>query len=603
MNKQPHRSKSCIRNTIESYAAETIVATVFLIASLIILCYLLGIKFRFNTEYNYDFRAIIVSSGLSVVSFLSTLYLKKKKLHLFFAITLWVLLGLFLYTLLSAIWGTDEWPNRLFSGWHRLEGNRLEQVKTILTTIGGIGGVGYLVIKYREQSGSERDRARLEESEADKKLADAVQQLGSKSPQVRIAGVYALADIADTYGSEKYGVDYNKRVVEILCGYLRTDRHIKVDDATTPNLTENATEALDVEHPRFTCNVSDTMEYPKKLLKGIEDAGKTATEIKIIQNPVLNSDGPTESAILSVLRDHLRFYPSGSNHPEDSLPGPWSCYHINLDGATIMEPIDFQYTHTSKLSCQRTIFYNEVNFTGAHFQDTTNFRGCAFRSHTSFRSSTFHRGIDFRPAGDAITVFMYDADFQGVEFLGETVFQHTKFAATVSFAPDEAKKKTTFIRAANFRGAIFDSIATFKEVVFRSNADFSLDYPDYITTSGTQTGDKLCYPTRFEVATFEGAYFINGANFEGAKLDESATFEGALFNKDTDARDIHFPNTITLTNEGLPNGSKYVSFKEYEPDLNEQREENPASNQSQPDEIPPADNLSQAECGEEDGDE
>ena len=61
MNKQPHRSKSCIRNTIESYAAETIVATVFLIASLIILCYLLGIKFRFNTEYNYDFRAIIVS--------------------------------------------------------------------------------------------------------------------------------------------------------------------------------------------------------------------------------------------------------------------------------------------------------------------------------------------------------------------------------------------------------------------------------------------------------------------------------------------------------------------------------------------------------------
>lgn len=81
-----------------------------------------------------------------------------------------------------------------------------------LTTIGGIGGTGYLVIKYRERASAER-------AEAEEKLLSAVQQLGSESLQVRIAGVYALADVADTYRG-----DYRQRVVNILCGYLRTWR-------------------------------------------------------------------------------------------------------------------------------------------------------------------------------------------------------------------------------------------------------------------------------------------------------------------------------------------------------------------------------------------
>ena len=503
-----------------------------------------------------------------------SLYIKKQlnRLPLFVAICLWVTAAVILYTALNWMWGKSG----VLSGW-TLNGETsgpLERIKSSLVIIGGIGGVGYLVIKYREQSGAERDRARLEENEADKKLADAVQQLGSESPQVRIAGVYALADVADTYGSEKYGVDYNKRVVEILCGYLRTDRHIKVDDATTPNLTENATEALDVEHPRFTCNVSDTMENPKELFKGIEDAGKTATEKKIIQNPVPNSDGPTESAILSVLRDHLRFYPSGSNHPEDSLPGPWSCYHINLDGATIMEPIDFQYTHTSKLSCQRTIFYNEVNFTGAHFQDTTNFRGCTFVSQTSFQSCTFHHDIDFRPTGDRITTFMHDADFRGVEFSGETAFQHTKFTRVVSFAPTVKGDRSVFIKAANFRGAIFENEANFHQVIFRKEADFSPDYTEYNTGLWTQDSDPNNYPTKLVKAIFTRAYFIGCADFEKAKMDELTDFQGALFNKalKETSSDMHFPSTITLTSDDLPEGAKWTEFINDEPALTARRE-------------------------------
>jgi hypothetical protein len=246
MNTQ-NQEEILARITKGYYRKATFAAIATLIVSLCILCYLLGIKFRFNTEYDYDFRALVASVGLSITSFIAALYLDKKKLHLFPAIILWVLLGLFSYTLLSAIWGPGEWPDRLFSGWHRIEGNRLDQVKTILTTIGGIGGVGYLVIKYRERSASEQ-------GEADEKLLHAVQQLGDSSAQVRIAGVYALANVADTYGDS-----HIQCVIDILCGYLRIDR-------TCEGLKEDS--STNDKSPSFI-------------------------------------DGPVESTILTVLANHL----------------------------------------------------------------------------------------------------------------------------------------------------------------------------------------------------------------------------------------------------------------------------------------------------------
>ena len=97
---------------------------------------------------------------------------------------------------------------------------------TSLTIVGGVGAVAYLVIKYqeRQQAGRDEERAKREECrEEDRlvntKMQDAVDQLGSDRASTRIAGVYALTDVADTYGG-----GYRQRVVDILCGYLRSDR-------------------------------------------------------------------------------------------------------------------------------------------------------------------------------------------------------------------------------------------------------------------------------------------------------------------------------------------------------------------------------------------
>lgn len=99
-------------------------------------------------------------------------------------------------------------------------------VKTALTLVGGVGAVAYLVIKYQERQQAKRneERARREETREENrlintKMQDAVNQLGSDKVSTRIAGVYALTDIADTYRGR-----YRQRVVDILCGYLRSDR-------------------------------------------------------------------------------------------------------------------------------------------------------------------------------------------------------------------------------------------------------------------------------------------------------------------------------------------------------------------------------------------
>ena len=141
------------------------------------------------------------------------------------AIVVWVFLAVATYTILNWMWGNQG----ISSGWSLRQDNstQLERIKTSLTIIGGIGAIGYLVIKFRERSA-------LERGEADEKLVRAVQQLGDASPQVRIAGVYALADVADTYEGP-----YHQRVVDILCGYLRTDRFLKDTNGDTRYATND----------------------------------------------------------------------------------------------------------------------------------------------------------------------------------------------------------------------------------------------------------------------------------------------------------------------------------------------------------------------------
>lgn len=598
--------------------------------------------------------AILLAFSANLKEFLFKLKQQICRVSLFSAITIWTIAAATAYTALNWRWG----QNGPLSGW-TLNGEQsgpLERIKSSLVIIGGIGGVGYLVIKYRQQSGAERDRARLEENEADKKLADAVQQLGSESPQVRIAGVYALADVADTY-NEMYGVDYNKRVIEILCGYLR----IK---STFYTHNENS---LDVDR------------YNK-----ISSATYSGT-----------LDGPVETAILSILSQRLRTTSIRDGFMKYIGPGPWSNYALNLRGVVLTEPADFRGAYIANLDFQNAHFYNEVdfsefhclgdaNFTGSYFERTTrfvyakfhgkgsfedvefknavtyddatffgtsefkdakfrgeaHFRDVAFEKDAYFQNVIFEKRTDFRVAPSKLkkfhddrrkqdATFMETANFKGAEFHGKTYYSGAKFEGEAIFEDATFEEKVdfqdtlfehsarfgfsqrkleqinskqdiqppTFAWEAHFQRVIFKSDAVFDSSKFSAGVDFTGAhfgdnsfigvkfrdvYPNKIADfTDTFFESAVFFPTStFDIeACFRKAKFFADAVFTVAEFEAGIEFDDALFNYTLkDSGRIKFPDRISISNTGLPEGAKWAHFKNGLPiPLENQSDETPPS--------------------------
>mgnify|MGYP002752694618 CR=1 FL=1 len=295
---------------------------------------------------------------------------------LFGVILVWVVLALVVFTVLGWLWGEGPlWSwQRWLTNWRGagVGAGSLDLVKVSLTTIGGIGGTGYLVIKYRERASAERAERDAEQDRAEQRLLSGVQQLGSRSPQVRIAGVYSLADVADTHRGE-----YRQRVVSILCGYLRTQRG------------------------EWRTIVNEQ--------KGPEQSSKE----KVYVSP----DGAVESTVLEVLVRHLRKRCEKTKHREavtqlvedDQL---WCDCTIDLHDAVLTEIADFRgATFNRYANFRGATFTNDANFRGATFKRDADFRDAAFTNDADFWRATFKRDADFRDAA-----FTNDADFWRATF-------------------------------------------------------------------------------------------------------------------------------------------------------------------------------------------
>lgn len=105
----------------------------------------------------------------------------------------------------------------------------VDLVKLGLTVAGGLGGVIALVVAYRRQRVTEQENARAEEEAHRARIRDerestkfvterfaaACTLLGHDAPAVRLAGVYAVAALADDW------VDQRQACIDVLCSYLR----------------------------------------------------------------------------------------------------------------------------------------------------------------------------------------------------------------------------------------------------------------------------------------------------------------------------------------------------------------------------------------------
>ena len=435
------------------------------------------------------------------------------RLSLFKTILLWVALSIVAYTALSAVWGEGSGWQRILSGWQLGAGHDpLDRIKVTLTAIGGIGAVGYLVIKYRERSAFER-------GEADEKLVRAVQQLGDNSQQVRIAGVYALADIADTYEGP-----YHQRVVDILCGYLRTDRLVR-----------------------------DTNGDPRYAV----------TEEGDLEDSPLSSDGAIESTILSVLSSHLKSTIGSAKMPSrlaKTFPGPWSHCTLDLHGATITELFDFSGTHINILNSQETRFtrnvrFQDATFTGradfwsstfaqdanfdrASFEEDADFDNVTFSQHSTFQSANFMQNTSFQKS-----TFKQISSFQESKFLQTAVFQNTTFEGWVSF------KKSTFKKSLHIFQSFFEDATTFDNSSVKGEAHISSSHLNKDSSFKDCIFSEAVYikKTTFEGGlNFETTKFLGDIAFESSQITGNASLQKAKFHGVTQLRDVTFSSEVNL---------------------------------------------------------
>jgi hypothetical protein len=445
---------------------------------------------------------IIFTSIITATKKLQTcITFHRKQLHswrhknaLFCTIFVWVLLTVVAYTILNWIWGNHG----ISSGWSLRQDNstQLERIKTSLTIIGGIGAIGYLVIKFRERSA-------LERGEADEKLIRAVQQLGDTSAQVRIAGVYALADVADTYEGP-----YHQRVVDILCGYLRTDRLLKNANGETCYVT----------------NKDGTLDYDRPI----------------------SSDGPVESAVLSIIASHLR-PPRATieDNRTEADSGPWSNYRIDLHNATLTEQIDFTGCHFKHLDLRRATLFDRAYFFNSRFIGAASFEHSSFKRPAHFNQTHFEFLSSFRGAKFETTYFD-NAEFDSVSYFDEVTFAGTADFYRTIFSSTCDFTGSTFINNANFKEAEFRH-PYFRKCIFRKGADF----------------------TPCKIETFEASWVLDADGpMQDGNLD--STFFKAKFSvKLRNTGKIIFPEYRRTSvshsgpskSNGLPEGAVWVDFE------------------------------------------
>ncbi|MEV6819001.1 pentapeptide repeat-containing protein [Nocardiopsis dassonvillei] len=128
--------------------------------------------------------------------------------------------------------------------------------------VAGLGGVALLVIAYRRQrtveNGEQREGTRL----FTERFTTASEQLGHERASVRLAGVHALAHLADD--APEHRDDLVQMVIDVLCAYLR----MPYDPAPDP-LPKNAGKARREEHGRSELEFAAMREVRHTIIRVI----------------------------------------------------------------------------------------------------------------------------------------------------------------------------------------------------------------------------------------------------------------------------------------------------------------------------------------------
>jgi hypothetical protein len=208
-------------------------------------------------------------------------------------------------------------------------------VKIVLAVVAGIGGVVALVVAYRRQRLGEAAEQREDARLYLESFARATEQVGSQSPAVRLAGMYALERLAQD------DPDKRQTIVNVLCAYLRMPL------APSPGT-------------------------------GVPDADFDQQERQV------------RRTVQRILALHLQ---PGAD-PERPLGRFWPDIDLDLTGATLDDfQLDDCRLRTARFDGTR--FIGRATFRRTRVDGNAWFREARFDGFTTFAAATFHRHASF----------------------------------------------------------------------------------------------------------------------------------------------------------------------------------------------------------------
>lgn len=340
---------------------------------------------------------------------------------------------------------------------------RLETIRNTLTVAAGLGGAAALVLSFRRQQHDEYHSTQQRISEL---RIQAVEQLSSPSPTVRIGGLHNL---------ERLGVqheDLRQVILDEICSYLR-----QPFAPTEPNDPER-------EVRRFAQEILE-----RRLRRGLGRRQYWSHERIDLEGARL-FDAKFHLCHLHNVSFRQARFEGIANFGWASFSGFALFNEASFDdmalfiGADFDDHTEFNKTSFNKiLICSDAAFRQGVQFDGASFAEGASFEGTVFSGGARFRAATFHPGCNFRD-----TLFLGDADFKGAsfgnasfiqsEFRNKANFTHASFQGEADFWNLRCHGMTAFDEAvfgseARFWAADFRELTSFEQTRFATAPDFA----------------------------------------------------------------------------------------------------------------------------------
>ncbi|MHA7294980.1 pentapeptide repeat-containing protein [Arthrobacter sp. HLT1-21] len=301
---------------------------------------------------------------------------------------------------------------------------------TVLSIVAGVGGVVFLVVAYRKQ----RD---LESGRFVEQFGAAAQQLGHTDPAVRMAGVYAMAGVADQVRGLK-----RQQCIDVLCGYLRLPY--------SPETGANHQHQLIIRRP----------------------SGELRPEIEE-HHSYRQNDRVVRQTIIEVISAHLRTTADFS----------WSYCNFDFHGVVFEDAVFYEAHFTGSTSFREARFTGSTSFREAHFTgENTSFHGTHFSGESTNFSGAHFTGYNTWFSGAHFT--SRDTWFDKAHFTGkDTWFDKAHFSgeSTSLHGTHFSGDSTNFYRAhfasqnTWFEGAHFTSGNTFFDGAHFTSGNTSFD--------------------------------------------------------------------------------------------------------------------------------